>query len=588
MLRTHTLGELTKKHIDTPATLAGWVHRRRNHGGLIFVDLRDRYGLTQIVFNPAQAEAFTLAEKIRPEWVLQVTGVVRARPEGTTNKELTTGEIEVGVDSVTVLSEAQTPPFEIDSDVAVGEERRLEYRYLDLRREGLRDRLLFRSRVVQRIREVLTTKGFAEIETPLLTSSSPEGARDYLVPSRLHPGKFYALPQAPQQFKQLLMVGGFDKYFQIARALRDEDLRGDRQPEHTQMDLEMSFVEQDDVLAVVEDTYGTVVKELTEKTMPPSPWPRLTYQDALARFGTDKPDLRFGMELQEVTEIVAGSGFKVFTEAACVKGMVAPGMGESSRSALDTLIDFAKEEGAHGLAWIKVIDAKTWDAPIMKFISDEVRQALQERLQPSPGDLLLFVADEEPVVAKVLGSLRSHLGHQLQLADPNQMAFAWIVDFPMYEYDETTRSWDFGHNPFSMLQGGYEALQGDIGEIKAYQYDLVCNGYELASGAIRNHDPELLRQAFHKVGYDDAYFEKKFGHFTKAFAYGTPPHGGMAPGLDRFIMLLTDQPNIREVIAFPKTQRGEDLMMNAPSDVDPKQLKDLHIRLSPTSQRKQP
>lgn len=579
MLRSHTLGELTKTNIGNKVVLAGWVHRRRDHGGLLFIDLRDRYGITQVVVHPEQAESFRMAEQVRPEWVLGITGQVRARPKGTVNPELPTGEVEVLATGVEIFSEARTPPFEIDSEENVNEELRLEYRYLDVRRTGLRKRLELRHAVVRSIRDYMSERGFLEIETPLLTSSSPEGARDYLVPSRIHPGKFYALPQAPQQFKQLLMIGGIDRYFQIARALRDEGLRGDRQPEHTQLDVEMSFVEQDDVFKIIEPLYKRLVKEHTSKKLARQAFPRYTYQEAMDRYGTDKPDLRFGLELHDVTEIVKKSDFKVFTSAEQVKCIDVPDFAGASRRELDELIAYAQEEGGKGLGWAKVgASGEFEDSPVTKFLSADIQAELRRSLKTNPGDVLLFSADKPAVVAKVLGATRRRLGEQLKLADPQVMAFAWIVDFPMYEFDDERGAWDFAHNPFSMPQGGLDALKDSPPEaIKAYQYDLVCNGYELASGAIRNHRPEIMRQAFHKVGYTDEHFDKAFGHFMKAFEYGAPPHGGIAPGVDRLLMLLADQPNIREVMAFPKTQKGEDLMMRAPSEVDDKQLRELHI-----------
>ncbi len=581
MLRTHTCGELTAQQLKKTVTLAGWVHRRRDHGGLIFIDLRDRYGLTQVVVDPQQTAAFAIAETIRPEWVVQISGMVRRRPAGTVNRALPTGSVEVLAEAVTVLGRAKTPPFEIEHDSEVNEETRLRYRYLDLRRQGIQQRLLLRSRVVQRMRELLAEQGFAEIETPLLTSSSPEGARDFLVPSRLHPGSFYALPQAPQQFKQLLMIGGLDKYFQVAKALRDEDMRGDRQPEHTQLDIEMSFVEQADVLAVVEDLYIKIVQEFSEKKIWRTPFPILTYQEAINRYGTDKPDLRFALPLIDITTTAQTSGFTIFSKAPQVKALVVPEQADMSRSELDALIEFAQAEGAQGMAWAKVAASGSFaESPVSKHISADAARALQRELKTKPGDLVLFVADQPRIVAKVLGAVRHRLGHSLGLAAADSLAFAWVVDFPMYEQDPDTGHWDFAHNPFSMPQGGRQALdQQELGEVKAYQYDLVANGFELASGAIRNHDPALMREAFRKVGYADDHFDKVFGYFADAFAYGAPPHGGIAPGIDRLLMVLTDQPNIREVIAFPKTQKAEDLMMHAPRPVADQQLRDLHIQL---------
>ena len=578
MLRTHTLGELRPKQAGKTVTVAGWVHRRRDHGGLIFLDLRDRYGLTQLVIHPDQKEAFAAAEQVRPEWVLQATGEVAKRSTDTINKEMSTGEIEIAVQSLEVLAKAKTPPFEIDGGENVNEELRLEYRYLDLRKEA-GERIRTRAAVVKAIRAFYDERGFTEIETPLLTSSSPEGARDFVVPSRLHPQKFYALPQAPQLFKQLLMAGGADRYYQIAKCLRDEDMRGDRQPEFTQVDLEMSFVRQDDVMEVVEPLALQLSKDFTKKKIQQTPFPRIPYREAIDRFGTDRPDLRFEMELQDVTEVVNASEFKVFAEADQVKAIVVPGKADASRGEIDQLTAFATEEGAKGLAWFKVPKAKTFDSPIAKFLSDDVQTKLHEALGTSKGDLVLFSADRPAVVAKVLGALRQKLGRELGLASADEFAFAWIVDFPMYEQDLETGKWDFSHNPFSLVANPEALEQESLAEVGGTQYDLVLNGEEVAGGAIRNHDPALMRKVFHKVGYTDEHFEKAFGHFLKAFDYGMPPHGGIAWGLDRFLMLLTDQPNIREVIAFPKNQRAEDVMMRAPRELSPEQLRDVHIQL---------
>lgn len=583
MPRTHTAGELRKADVGNDVTLAGWVHRRRDHGGLIFIDLRDQYGLTQAAFHPDQGEAFAVAERVRPEWVLEVTGKVQDRPDGTVNVEMPTGEVEVGVAEVNVLSESKTPPFEIDSDEDVNEELRIEYRYLDLRKAGIHERLRLRSSVTNAIRQHLLKQDFTEVETPLLTSSSPEGARDYLVPSRVHAGKFYALPQAPQQFKQLLMVAGFDKYFQIARALRDEDLRGDRQPEHTQVDIEMSFVSEDDVFGVVEPMLTKLTEEF--RGVKPAPFQRLTYADAIDRFGTDKPDLRYEVELVDVTEIAHQSDFKVFTGATQVKAIAAPGMAEASRKDLDELVAFAQENGAKGLGWAKVgDDGRFQESPVTKFCSDEVKTALLKELDAQAGDTAFFVADEPALVAKVLGAVRVHLAEKLSLANQDEYRFAWVTDFPMFEQDSDTGKWDFSHNPFTRpkvptgKEGVKEITEADPSELLAHQYDLVLNGYELASGSIRNNDMAQLKAGFLKVGYSDSEFEAKFGKFAKAFEYGAPPHGGIALGLDRYLMLLTNQPNIREVIAFPKTQQAEDPMLGAPSPVNNEQLKELSIK----------
>ncbi|MEX2043323.1 MAG: aspartate--tRNA ligase, partial [Patescibacteria group bacterium] len=563
MLRSHTAGELTAKDEKKSVTLAGWVHRRRDHGGLIFIDLRDRYGLTQLVVHPDDKEAFKTADAARPEWVLRVTGAVRKRPAGTVNKDLATGEVEIAVSEVEVLSRAKTPPFEIDQGAPgeeqeegehegeVNEDVRLKYRYLDLRRgsgdgtEGLGGRVIKRHEVIRAIREYFDGQGFTEVETPLLTSSSPEGARDFVVPSRLHPHKFYALPQAPQLFKQLLMAGGLDRYYQIARCLRDEDMRGDRQPEFTQLDVELSFAEQEDVIALNEELAIKLSKQFAKGKKIVGPdgkaakaFPRLPYREVIDRYGTDRPDTRFGMELVDVTDAVAKSEFKVFTGAEQVKAIVVPGKADISRGDVDALVEFAQEQGAAGLAWLKVPKANEFDSPIAKFLGADVQKALHKKLKAKPGDLALFVADKPRTVAKVLSALRHKLGRELGLAKPDEFAFLWVTDFPMYEQDADTGKWDFSHNPFSMVADP-DKLDGEsLDEVGGTQYDLVLNGEEVAGGAIRNHDPALLRKVFHKVGYTDEHFEKGFGHFLKAFDYGLPPHGGIAWGLDRFLMLL--------------------------------------------------
>ncbi len=583
MLRTNTLGELREKHIGQAVTLAGWVHRRRDHGGLIFIDLRDHYGVTQIAFHPDATEAFRAAEKVRPEWVLQVKGNVRKRPAGTRNQAMPTGMVELECVACELLATAETPPFEIEHDEHVNEESRLRYRYLDLRRSGLHERIRLRGEIVQLMRMELTRQDFTEIETPLLTSSSPEGARDYLVPSRIHPHRFYALPQAPQQFKQLLMIGGFDKYFQVARAIRDEDLRGDRQPEHTQLDIEMSFVEEEDVFALIESLYGTLTKKFVGKRYG---FERLGYKEAIDRFGSDKPDLRItGLELTDVTDVVRASEFKVFSEAEQVRCLVVPRWADISRGELDALTALAQEEGGKGMAWLKVPRTKTFESPIAKYLSDTVQQQLHASLKLKAGDLVLFAAGTLAVVSRVLSGLRNRIGKERQELDPKHFAFAWIRDFPMFEYDEDQKRWDFSHNPFTRPQvergkAGVEAINSaDPAALRAYQYDLVCNGYELGSGSIRNNDMAQLQAAFAKVGYTEDYFAKHFGKFAAAFRYGAPPHGGIALGIDRYLMLVTDQPNIREVIAFPKTQQAEDIMLGSPRPADEEQLRDLHIQL---------
>jgi len=581
--RSHTAGELGAEEAGERVRLAGWVNRRRDHGGLIFIDLRDRWGVTQVTFDPENAEVFAAAESLRPEWTVAVEGEVSRRPEGNENPDLATGEIEVQASSLRVLSTAETPPFEIDHEREVEEILRLQYRYLDLRRARMRDNVAFRHRVVKYVRDFLDERGFLEIETPLLTASTPEGARDYLVPSRLHPGEFYALPQSPQQFKQLLMVAGFERYFQIARALRDEDQRGDRQPEHTQLDLEMSFTSQEEVLSLTEELFTQIVEGLTDKRVTRKPFPRLTYHEAMSRFGTDKPDLRFGLELADVSDLVADSEFKVFGNAVAsggaVRGLACGGLGDLSRREIDELTAVAAEGGAKGLAYFKFEDGGL-TGPISKFFSEEESHALRERLRAEVGDYMFFVADKGPVVSESLSRLRLHLRDRLGLADPEELGLCWITDFPLFEYNEEEGRVEPMHHMFTMpREEDLGLLETDPLRVTGQLYDLVANGTELASGSIRIHRPELQQKVFDVIGISAEEAERRFGALLTAFRYGAPPHGGIAPGIDRLIMVLRDQPNIREVMAFPKTQAARDEMMRAPSPVTEHQLKELNISL---------
>jgi aspartyl-tRNA synthetase len=579
--RTRTAGELRKENVGDRVRLAGWVHRRRDHGGLIFIDLRDRWGITQATFDPAREETFSAAEQLRPEWSISVEGEVVRRPAGNENPDLPTGEIEVEATGLTVLNTSETPPFEIDRDRPVDELLRLRYRYLDLRRARMRENILFRHRVVKYMRDYLDERAFVEVETPLLTRSTPEGARDYLVPSRLYPGQFYALPQSPQQFKQLLMVAGFERYFQIARALRDEDQRGDRQPEHTQLDIEMSYTTQEEILELVEGLYVEIVEKLTEKEVLAKPFPRLTYAEALARFGTDKPDIRFGLELTDVSELVRTSGFKVFRGAVesggSVRGIRVGGLGDPSRRELDELSGVAAAGGARGLAHFRVAEDHL-TGPVAKFFSPEEQRSLREALDAEPGDYMFFVAGRDTVVFESLGRLRLHMRDRLGLADPDVLGFCWITDFPLFDWNEDEERIEPMHHMFTMpREEDLTLLDSDPLRVVGQLYDLVANGVELASGSIRIHRPELQQKVFSTIGISPEEAERRFGAMLTAFRYGAPPHGGIAPGVDRLIMVLRDQPNIREVMAFPKTQAARDEMMDAPGPVPEDQLEDLHI-----------
>lgn len=586
MYKTHTCGELRRTHIGQEVLLAGWVHRRRDHGGVTFMDLRDRFGLVQIVIDPSESpQAYQDVEPVRIEWVLQIEGVVRARLPGAENPNLATGEIEVLARKVTILNPAKTPPLMIHREESVDESLRLRYRYLDLRRERMRDNLILRHRMVKFIRDYLSDRGFIEVETPILFKTTPEGARDYLVPSRVHPGEFYALPQSPQQLKQLLMVAGIERYFQIARCFRDEDQRGDRQPEFTQLDLEMSFVEREDVMRLTEDLFTKLVETLVpHKRLLQSPWPRLTYHEAMQRFGKDNPDLRYGMELQDITDLARGSGFQVFENVVAqggeVRGINAKGLGDYSRKQIDELNDFVRNYGAGGLAYLAHTTQGEIRSSFAKYISAERLEEIRTRLKAEPGDLLLFVADKPTVVFESLGRLRVLLAERLGLADPNVLAFCWVIDFPFVTWNEVEQRWDPSHHLFTApMPEDIPLLDSDPGKARGQQYDLVLNNYEVGGGSIRIHNRELQEKVFKLIGLDEAVARQRFGHMLEAFEYGTPPHGGIAPGIDRICMILAGEPNIREVIAFPKNQSARDLMADVPSPVDEAQLKELHIKL---------
>jgi aspartyl-tRNA synthetase len=594
--RSHTCGELRKSHVGETVRLAGWVHRKRDHGGLLFIDLRDNYGLTQLVFDPDRAAAFGLAEKVRSEYVVSIEGKVVARSAETVNPNLPTGEIEIAVAGMEVLSEAQDLPLPVFGEPDYPEDIRLTYRFLDLRRETLHKNILLRSKIIASIRRRMTEAGFNEFQTPILTASSPEGARDFLVPSRIHPGKFYALPQAPQQFKQLIMVAGFDRYFQIAPCFRDEDARADRSPgEFYQLDVEMSFVNQDDVFSAIEPVLHGLFEEFAgDRKVSPYPFIRIPYAEAMRKYGSDKPDLRNPIEMQNVTGHFRGSGFKVFAgmieKDSKVEVWAIPAPGGGNRAFCDRMNSWAQGEGQPGLGYIFFREeggALEGAGPVAKNIGPERTEAIRTQLGLKEGDAVFFVAGQPSKFASFAGQARTRIGTELGLVEEGVFKFCWIVDFPMYEWNEDEKKIDFSHNPFSMPNYPLErflALGKDDADeilgITAFQYDIVCNGVELSSGAIRNHKPDVMYKAFEIAGYDKSVVETKFGGMLNAFKFGAPPHGGLAPGVDRMVMLLAGVENLREVTMFPMNQQAQDLLMQAPSEVEPKQLKELHIRLA--------
>jgi aspartyl-tRNA synthetase len=590
--RTVTCGELDANDVGRQVTLSGWVNRRRDHGGLIFLDLRDRYGLTQVICDPERSSAaHRIASEVRSEYVIQVVGMVSARLPGTENPVLSTGAIEIIAEHITVLSVSRTTPFPITNDATqVDEALRLKYRYLDLRRSKMRDNMVLRHRIVKIMRDYLDDRDFLEIETPILMKSTPEGARDYLVPSRLYERKFYALPQSPQQLKQLLMVGGLDRYFQIARCFRDEDQRSDRQPEFTQLDLEMSFVSEDDVMSLIESLLIYLVEKTIKRSIKQLPFPRLSYNDVMDRYGTDHPDLRFDLPLVEISDLAAAGNFGVFKNALAAKGMVkgirVPGAGAYSRKEVDELTEFARTLGAKGLVSLAISEHGDIKSPLTKFMAADEVQAIITRLEGTSGDLLLFVADSAKVCNDVLFRLRVKLAERLHLITPGEMSFCWVVDFPLLHFNEEEQRYEAEHNPFSGMDEEHIArLDTDPLNVRAKQYDIICNGYEIGGGSVRISVAELQHKVFSLMKMNDEEIKEQFGHMLEAFEYGAPPHGGIALGIDRLVMLFADEESIREVIAFPKTQSAVDLLMNAPSPVDDRQLKELHLQVLPERKR---
>ncbi|MDE2930886.1 MAG: aspartate--tRNA ligase [Chloroflexota bacterium] len=583
--RTHTCGELRKEHVAQEVTLNGWVHRRRDHGGVVFIDVRDRYGLTQVVIDPqASTDVQTAVTQVRNEFVLSLSGTVQMRPDGTRNPNLPTGDIEVHAADLQILSATQTPPFDLNNPaLEVDEAIRLRYRYLDLRREDMQRKMELRHRLIKAVRDFMDAEGFWEIETPILLKSTPEGARDYLVPSRVHPGRFYALPQSPQQLKQLLMVSGMDRYFQIARCFRDEDPRADRQPEFTQLDVEMAFVERDDVMGVIERLYLELADTLSDKTVQSRPIPRIPFAEAMEKYGCDTPDLRFGLELVDVSGLAQETDFRVFKDVVAkggiVKGVRVPGCAHYSRKQIDEFTDLARSLGGKGLVSIALDDGQV-RSPVLQHLGEEAAARIARALSAEAGDLVLIVADQPDVTNAVLSRLRLEIGDRLGLRDPNTLAFCWLVDFPLFEWDEEEGRWSFVHNPFcGPFPEDEHLITSDPGSARSLQYDLVCNGWEIGGGSVRAHKRELLEQIWLTMGFTKEQIDEQIGHMLEAFSYGVPPHGGIAMGLDRTIAIFADVESIRETIAFPKNQQAIDIMTQAPSPVSDAQLEEVHLAL---------
>jgi aspartyl-tRNA synthetase len=595
VLRTHNGADLNRRFIGETVTLAGWVDRRRDHGGLIFIDLRDRSGIVQVVFNPEKSsDCHKLAGDLRSEYVIQVLGMVSPRPTGTENTKLSTGEIEVLAQSLTILNTSATPPFYINEDAEVDENLRLKYRYLDMRRPRLKNNIIKRHQIVHFIRNFFDEHNFIEVETPILGKSTPEGARDYLVPSRVHPGSFYALPQSPQQMKQLLMVGGLERYYQIAKCFRDEDTRADRQPEFTQLDVEMSFITEEDIMQLTEELFIRLVAKMRPDVCLAKPFPRLKYTEAMAKYGCDKPDLRFGLQIGDISDIVEHSDFAVFTSTVAgggkVKGIALPGCAQYTRRELDDLTETARNFGAKGLlsmallggcASLSELTIDMVKSVAAKYLSLEQIKQMGARMGANPGDLVLMVAGDDKMVSQVLGRLRSELGIKLGLADSKTFAFCWVVDFPLLEWNTELGRWEAVHHPFTApTLGDVSLLDAAPGEARSRAYDIVLNGYEVGGGSIRIHQSDMQRRMFHLMGYTNEEIDERFGHLLEAFSYGAPPHGGIALGIDRTAMLFNEETSIREVIAFPKNQQAADMLFNAPSTVSEEQLKELHIRFA--------